>query len=232
MRLSLEGEVSPVDFNPCDNLKYGFQYNVNEKAIELCFSFLHEFPEDSGAVVIMEPYARVFGYHRGKKSHEIFDNPQTAKQVAREAEALFGRELGRAIDVALQRLSHKVAKKLGILTLEDKDFANALALSDRRELAKELEVKRGPKKGPRGPQQRHKRYSDSVFPSKLNEAIRAVDKARGLGIPTRKEVAAYMEIGGARTLDRRIKRMEEKTGQRMQWRARVEKARNEEKVHV
>lgn len=134
----------------CENLQYEFRYNAEENRIEVTFSFTSTIPKYEGTILVTEPHAHILRYGRKQKGTKpaidnIFDNPQRATEVTKNAERLFNHELGWAISRAIQELVHEVLFRSGVEFKDSpKDMADMLNSAHRKEIGEQLGVRPGP----------------------------------------------------------------------------------------
>jgi hypothetical protein len=135
----------------CDNVKYRFEFNESDRAIQVTYCFSTAIPDEAAS--IFEPHARTMRYlppkHRGRNPtlDAIFDDPKKLRDLTKQSEALFAEGLGGAIDIAIQLLVHSTMYRCGVVAWKDtsKLMADLFAKALRTDLAKQLKVKTGPR---------------------------------------------------------------------------------------
>jgi hypothetical protein len=137
----------------CDNVKYRFEFNESDRAIQVTYWFSTAIPDEAASVIDFEPHAHTMRYgppkHRGRKPtlDAIFDDPKKLRELTKQSEALFAEGLGGAIDIAIQLLVHSTMYRCGVVAWRDtsKLMADLFAKTFRTDLAKQLKVKTGPR---------------------------------------------------------------------------------------
>ncbi len=189
----------------CGNLRYGFHYNAEENTIEAAFSFTSEIPRYDDGIVDIKPFAHIMSFGRKQKGSKpaidkIFDNPEKAAELAKQAEMLFSEELGGEIAGAIQLLVHQVLYRCGIeFRASPKLMADALSIAHRKEIGQQLGVKRGPSKG-RKPSKQSRTYSKRQLEIQIPKKIREVE-AQDMR-PTRDVVAHALGLTNGKALYR------------------------------
>lgn len=134
-----------------DDLRYEFRYDESEKALKVSYSFLTGMPYKEVSVTHVQTYSHTIRYlpprHKGRNPRldAIFDDPQVARSLAKRAESIFAKDLGSAIEKALQLLIHRAMYQCGVLrwTESAKLMTDRLAEFYRADTAKALGIKMG-----------------------------------------------------------------------------------------
>jgi hypothetical protein len=185
-----------------NNLKFEFRYNKDENKIELIYSFLMGVPEDNGAILDMRPVARVLRMGRKRKGRKpevdrVFDSPQAAQEATEKAKKLFERELGWAIDKAIQLLFHEVTARAGL----EKDrtvVRDRISTAFKQEATERLGVRPGPP-------------LDPDFETNLKAVTDEIEKTSGRRAPNQL-IVDQMNLGDVRNLQRRKARLRKSKG--------------------
>jgi len=134
-----------------EKLIYDIRYNAEARQIEVSYEFTCGIPHISGTTTV--------GY-------EISDENQAAR-LTRRALKIFSARLGDAIERSIRQLAYQALFEAGVdLTDSGTEMAGAMSADFRREVAAELDVRRGPRKG--------KRKIDSIALAKFKKDARAI----------------------------------------------------------
>jgi hypothetical protein len=200
----------------CERLRYTFRHNETDNTIEVAYSFSSGVLEHGGNIVMMRAHVNTLRYRRKQKGRNseidaIFDDPKKMAEVTNRAEQRFSEILGPAIEKTIQLLAHQALFEAGIKFRGDAtQMVKLLTSADRRQLSKELGVKRGARKGVKQPRLRFNRETVEVdLPRKIRELRRHADKD-----PTRLEAARALGLPNAKALDR----LKERFGDTRKWR--------------
>jgi cell division ATPase FtsA len=115
-----------------ENLNYDIRYDSDAKQIQVTYEFTCGIPHISGTTTV---------------DYEIPNEDQAAR-LTRRALRVFSARLGDTIERAIRQLMYQALFEAGVdLTDSRTEMAGAMSADFRRELAPELEVRRGRPKG-------------------------------------------------------------------------------------
>lgn len=117
-----------------ENLKYDFRYDSQAKQVQVTYEFTCGIPHISGTMTV---------------DYEIPHGEQ-AVSLTRRAKKVFSARLGDAVERAIRQLAHQALFEVGVdFTDSRTKMAGAMSADFRREVAAELDVRRGAPKGKR-----------------------------------------------------------------------------------
>jgi hypothetical protein len=201
--------------NGCNDLRYGLRYDEESDAVEFRYSFSNGIPFEDGSGIDFRPHAEIRRYHAPPG---VLKNAEEGRRAASKMEDLFNREIGDAIRVAIQMLSHDVAARVGLLPVNEGEMGKKLAHAYIKDRSERLAIKSGPKRNSTWKQRRRRNYSNSKFLPLLNRTIRSrLDQEKPIDPQS---IADELKIGSYKTLHRqRIK-----CGDDLKWPDRIAEA--------
>lgn len=170
-----------------ENLIYDIRYDSQARQIQVTYEFTCGIPHISGTMTV---------------DYEIADEDQ-ATRLTRKAIKVFSARLGDAVERAIRQLAHQALFEAGVdFTDTRSKMAGAMSEDFRREVAAELEVRRGRPKG--------KRKVDHATVTKFKKDVHTVlTKLRREGSKPIKSVVAKSlydrHVNPIREFNRRLK---------------------------